>query len=149
MSAGIIFAFFIFFISIMLKPMDMINTPPTPVMLVIIAVVKTPLRTEARSTNIPWYRKIATPEKTTPMPSVEAKAIDITESSMALVNSIELSPNIPAFIEPTIPIEPMQNIRVDVTNPSINVDSTSFLFLENIAFTLPPRAFSFPSISKR
>lgn len=59
-------------------------------------------------------------EKRTPIPKVEESAMDVNPSNTDLVMSKLLSPLIPSFIAPSIVIDPMQNIRNAVINPSLN-----------------------------
>ena len=61
-------------------------------------------------------------DSNTPIPRLDASIMEDTRSSIALVNSTELSPVSPAWIEPVTVIEPTQNSKVADTKPSATDD---------------------------
>ncbi len=121
----------ILLISSKFNPIPKIKIPPVAVNCASKIWLNKSWNCPAKTVMPPWKINIGITQKRTPIPYVEARAMEVKPSSIDLVNSRDISPDIPSFNAPTIVIEPMQKIRNAVTSPSVKPLSLNFNFFFN------------------
>ena len=97
------------------------SSPPTALISRSCASESKPANSEAPAASPPWYTRITTSERSTPQPSVAAKAIAVKPSSTLLIRSSEPSPVSPFRIAPRNVNGPTQKTMLAVTKPSAMV----------------------------
>ncbi|OQC26032.1 MAG: hypothetical protein BWX71_01589 [Deltaproteobacteria bacterium ADurb.Bin072] len=70
----------------------------------------------------PWTTNTLTAEKMTPMPRVEARAMEATPSSSDFRKSVSGLPAVPSWMQPIMVMAPVMYSRVALTNPWTKVD---------------------------